>query len=119
MPGTPIASQGLIARGDAYHYSHHSTPAVLPAWRVIYGDKDATRLYFDPRTGELIGFVDADSRAFRWWHLALHRLDFSGLRERPLWDVVMLPLLAGVSLLCLLGAWMGAKRLTRRRRTKG
>ena len=114
-PDTPIASQGLIARGDAYHYSHHSTPALLPAWRVIYGDQDATRLYFDPRTGELIGFVDADSRAFRWWHLALHRLDVSGLRERPLWDAVMLPLLAGVSLLCLLGAWMGAKRLARRR----
>jgi hypothetical protein len=117
-PDTPIASQGLIAQGDAYHYSHHSTPARLPAWRVIYGDKDATRLYFDPGTGEVIGFVDAESRAFRWWHLALHRLDFSGLRERPLWDAVMLPLLAGVSLLCLLGAWMGAKRLTRRRRSK-
>jgi hypothetical protein len=117
-PGTPIASQALIARGDAYHYSHHSTPALLPAWRVIYGDEDATRLYFDPRTGELIGFVDADRRAFRWWHLALHRLDFSGLRERPLWDVVVLPLLAGVSLLCLLGAWMGAWRLTRRRPKK-
>ncbi|MBN9505533.1 MAG: peptidase [Altererythrobacter sp.] len=115
-PGTPIASQGMIAQGDAYHYSHHSTPALLPAWRVIYGDADATRLYFDPRTGELIGFVDADSRAFRWWHLALHRLDFSVLRERPLWDIVVLPLLAGVSLLCLLGAWMGVKRLTRRRR---
>jgi hypothetical protein len=114
-PGAPIASQGIIARGDAYHYSHHSTPALLPAWRVIYGDSDATRLYFDPRTGEPVDFVDADSRAFRWWHLGLHRLDFSVLRERPLWDAAMLPLLAGVSLLCLLGAWMGVKRLTRRR----
>lgn len=116
--GAPIASQGMIEQGDAYHYSHHSTPALLPAWRVIYGDQDATRLYFDPRTGEPIGFVDADSRAFRWWHLALHRLDISVLRERPLWDAVMLPLLAGVSLLCLLGVWMGAKRLTRRRPKK-
>jgi hypothetical protein len=114
-PDVPIASQGMIARGDAYHYSHHSAPALLPAWRVIYGDSDAMRLYFDPRTGEPVDFVDADSRAFRWWHLGLHRLDFSVLRERPLWDAVMLPLLAGVSLLCLLGAWMGVKRLTRRR----
>jgi len=109
-PGVPLASESLIPEGDAYHYSHH-TAAVLPAWRVIYGDKDATRLYFDPRTGELVGYADAPARAYRWWHYGLHRLDFAGLNARPLWDAVMLPLLAGVSLLCALGAWMGWRRL--------
>jgi hypothetical protein len=118
QPGAPIASQGLIAEGDAYHYDHHSTPALLPAWRVIYGDAEHTRLYLDPRTGELIDFVDDPSRGFRWWHLALHRLDFGGLNARPLWDLVTLPLLAGVSLVCLLGVWMGARRLLRRERRR-
>jgi hypothetical protein len=112
-PGVPITSAGLIAEGDAYHYPHHSTPALLPAWRAIYGDAEATRLYFDPRTGELIDFVDSGTRSFRWWHSGLHRLDVSGLRERPLWDLVTLPLLAGVALVCLLGVWMGVRRLTR------
>jgi hypothetical protein len=115
-PGVPILSQGLITEGDAYHYDHHSTPALLPAYRVIYGDAEQTRLYLDPRTGELVDFVDSGSRGYRWWHLALHRLDLNGLRERPLWDFVTLPLLAGTALVCLLGAWMGVRRLRRKER---
>jgi hypothetical protein len=117
-PGTAMASQGLIAEGDAYHYDHHSTPAVLPAYRVIYGDAEGTRLYLAPRTGELVDFVDSGSRGFRWWHLALHRLDVNGLRERPLWDLVTLPLLTGVALVCLLGVWMGMRRLLRLERRR-
>jgi uncharacterized iron-regulated membrane protein len=109
--GAPIASQGLITEGDAYHYSHHSTPAVLPAWRAIYRDAEQTRLYLDPRTGEVIGYVDAGSRQFRWWHSGLHRLDFGGLDARPLWDLMMWVLLVGVALCCGFGAWMGVRRL--------
>lgn len=117
-PGAPIVEQGLIHAGDSYYYGHHNDPAHFPVWRVIYGDPESTRLYLDPRTGELAGFVDVGSRGFRWWHLALHRLDLPGLRERPLWDLVTLPLLAGVSLVCLLGAWMGVRRLRRRERVR-
>jgi hypothetical protein len=114
-----IASRGrpdaftstLIRTEDAYHYSHHGS-IVLPAWRVIYQNDERTRLYVDPRTGELINYVDAGSREFRWWHLALHRFDFaSGLRARPVWDIVVLPLMIGVTLLCLIGVWLGWKRL--------
>jgi hypothetical protein len=111
-PGTPVASARTIVGPDAYHYGHKREP-VLPAYRVIYANADATRLYFDPRTGELINFVDAPTRAYRWWHLGLHRLDFPVLRERPLWDLVTVPLLLGVSLLCGLGVWMGVRRLMR------
>ena len=117
-PGAPVIEQGLIHQGDAYYYSHHNGPRQFPAWRVIYGDAENTRLYFDPRTAELAGFVDDGSRGFRWWHLALHRFDVPGLRERPLWDLVTLPLLAGVSLVCLLGVWMGMRRLRRRERAR-
>ncbi|HEY6817558.1 MAG TPA: peptidase [Croceibacterium sp.] len=113
-PATRIASARTIAEPDAYHYGHKGEP-VLPAYRVIYANADETRLYFDPRTGELINFVDAETRAFRWWHLGLHRLDFPVLRSRPLWDIVTLPLLIGVSLLCLLGVWMGVRRVMRPR----
>ncbi|MCR6678918.1 hypothetical protein NVV43_25800, partial [Escherichia marmotae] len=77
---------------------------------------DQTRLYLDPRTGELIDFADGPSRSFRWWHLGLHRLDFGGLNTRPLWDLLMLPLIAGIALVCGLGVWMGWRRLTRRER---
>lgn len=117
-PGAPVIEQGLIHQGDAYYYSHHNGPRQFPAWRVIYGDAENTRLYFDPRTAELVGFVDDGSRGFRWWHLALHRFDIPGLRERPLWDLVTLALLAGVSLVCLLGTWMGLRRLRRKERAR-
>lgn len=112
--GRPIASQELITEGDAYHYGHKQD-VVLPAWRVIYADDEQTRLYFDPRTGEGIRKVDAAGRWYRWLHLGLHRLDFTGLvRSRPLWDLITLPLMAGVSLLCLIGCWMGWRRITRK-----
>lgn len=114
-PGAQILSQELIAAPDAYHYSHHND-VVLPAWRLIYTGEDQTRFYFDPRTGELINFADAPTRSFRWWHLGLHRFDFPILRERPVWDLVVVPLMLGVSLLCLIGLWLGMRRLLRARR---
>lgn len=111
-PGQPYAA-GLIREPDAYYYGHKDDVA-LPAWRVIYHDEDRTRFYFDPKTGELVGFADAPSRAFRWWHLALHRFDFAaGLRLRPVWDIVVLPLMLGVTLLTLVGLWLGVRRLWR------
>jgi hypothetical protein len=118
LPGTPIRSLGLMTGPDGYHYSHHSTPAVLPAYRAIYADAAETRLYLDPFTGELIDFVDGPTRRFRFWHLALHRLDFAPVSARPLWDAIMLPLMAGIALVCGLGVWMGWRRLTRRERAR-
>lgn len=107
--GTAFA--GLLREPDAYYYAHKDE-IVLPVWRVIYQDEDETRFYFDPQTGELVAFADAPSRAFRWWHLALHRFDFAeALRARPVWDIVVLPLMLGVTLLTLIGVWLGFVRL--------
>ncbi len=116
-PNVPLASAEMISQGDAYYYGHH-TDVVLPAYRAIYADEGQSRFYFDPRSGEVVSFSDSTSRLYRWLHYGLHRLDFAVLRERPLWDAVMLPLLAGVSLLCLLGVWMGVRRLRIKFRAK-
>jgi len=112
LPGVAIASQRLLRGPDAYYYGHHGEVA-FPVWRAIYRDADETRLYFDPATGELLGKIDGPAQAFRWWHSALHRLDFGPLNSRPLWDIVTLPLMAGVSALCLIGLWLGIRRLRR------
>jgi uncharacterized iron-regulated membrane protein len=112
LPGMKIASAGLIREPDAYYYGHHNK-VTFPVWRTIYRDADETRLYFDPATGELMGKIDGPSRAFRWLHSGLHRLDFGPLNKRPLWDIVTLPLMIGVSALCLIGLWLGVRRLRR------
>ncbi|MBO9519552.1 MAG: peptidase [Porphyrobacter sp.] len=112
-PTTRIASAQIITAPDNYHYGHKAEQPVLPAYRVIYANADATRLYFDPRTGEMVNFVDGPRRAYRWLHYGLHRLDFPVLSARPVWDIVTVPLLIGVSLLCVLGVWMGVRRLRR------
>jgi hypothetical protein len=42
----------------------------------------------------------------------LHRLDLSPvLRGRPLWDLLVLTLLTGVSAVCLTGAWLAYRGL--------
>lgn len=112
-PGTPVAQMEMISRPDAYYYGH-KREIELPVLRAIYGDGEATRLYLSPRTGELVGFSDPTTRAYRWLFNGLHRLDFfHALRQRPLWDIVTLPLLGGVTLLCFIGSWMGIRRLRR------
>lgn len=115
MPGVPLRSAGLITRPDAYHYPHHNTAVVLPVFRAIFADPQETRIYLDPRTGEMVNYVDGAKRSYRWLHYGLHRLDFAALgTRRPLWDGLMLPLLAGVAVLCLIGTWLGFRRLFRR-----
>ena len=98
-----------LDREDAYYYGHKTT-VELPVFRAILGDEQQTRLYISPTTGAL-RMADAGARRTRWLDSALHRLDFSGLRSRPLWDIVTLLLLAGVTALAITGAWMALKRL--------
>ncbi|MFC0205715.1 PepSY domain-containing protein [Novosphingobium soli] len=110
--GPRLASLDLMTREDAYYYAH-KTPAPLPVWRAVLADGQATRLYLDPATGRLIRAYDANRRAERWLRNGLHSLDLPGLRTRPLWDLVVLPLLAMVTLVCATGTWMGVHKLRR------
>jgi hypothetical protein len=43
----------------------------------------------------------------------LHGLDFPVLRIRPIWDVVVVLLLLGVTTVCATGSWMAVKRVGR------
>lgn len=108
---TGVRSLELMAREDAYYYSHKE-PAEFPVYRAILDDPTRTRLYIRPSTGEM-RIVDIDARRTRWWERALHGLDFRGLRTRPLWDVVAILLLAGVTTVTVTGAWMAIQRIRR------
>jgi hypothetical protein len=76
------------------------------------------RYYVDPVAGMLVAKLDANAQAYRWLHEGLHRLDFTAsLRRRPQWDVLMLILLSGVTVVCVTGAYLGFRRLTRSAKT--
>lgn len=108
---TGLAGLALLDSGDAYYYSHKESRE-LPVWRAVLADAQHTRLYISPTSGAY-RIVDGDARAMRWLERGLHGLDFSGLRRRPLWDIVTLLLLAGVTVVAISGAWMALQRVRR------
>lgn len=110
--GPPLASLDYLTTEDAYYYTHKFA-LKLPVWRAILKNDEQTRLYIDPESGALIRAVDRDGRRFRWLQDGLHSLDFPGLRQRPIWDLVVLPLLMFVTLLCGTGTWMGIRKIAR------
>ena len=108
--GTPSAPE-LMTQEDRYYFSHHEL-SVLPVYRLNLAS--GTRYYLDSVSGMLVAKLDAESRAYRWLHEGLHRLDFAAdLRARPQWDLIMLLLMSGVTLLCVTGAYLGYRRVTR------
>ena len=111
--GRPVREMGLIHAGDHYYFSHHDQ-VTFPAYRIVFDDAEQTRYYFDATTAELKQKVDRDRRWNRWLFLGLHRGDFTSLlRQRPLWDLLMLPLMLGVTIGAVTGVLMGYRRLTR------
>ncbi len=112
--GAEFAGPELLSRGDTYYFGHHGDIVPLPVYRVVLNDGQQTRYYLEPLSGELIEKIDRNGRDYRWLHDAPHRLDFApAVRARPLWDVLMLALLSGVTLLCTTGAYIGLRRLAR------
>jgi hypothetical protein len=107
------ATWGLLTNEDDYYYSLLSKKAVLPAIKVTAG---GDYYYLDPISGALVNRADAGERAYRWWHNALHRWDFSRpLRSTFGRSVIMLPLLLGATLLCVIGFILAVHRVCKSR----
>ena len=110
-PNTPVRESGWITEGDAYYFSHHDARR-FPVYRIQY--EDGERLYLDSVSGELAFAVDRERQWLRWVFHALHRGDFSRLiRSRPIWDLLMWPLMLGVTLGAISGTWLGIRRVIR------
>src|SRR5262245_15718114 len=105
-----IAEQGLISAEDSYYFRRRDA-FVLPAYRVIIADVDQTRYYLDPTSGALLQRTDANGRWHRWLFGALHRLDFAFMRERPLWDLVMLLVTFGGVAVAITGCYLALRRI--------
>lgn len=105
----PVRELQLMEQEDSYYYGHKQQ-AQLPVYRMILEDAEQTRLYLHPVTGS-VRSVGATGRMSRWIRSGLHGMDFPVLRIRPVWDVVVILLLAGVTLLCAIGSWLAIKRV--------
>ena len=104
----------LLNSEDDYYFSHHRDTVTLPVYRIVSQDSSRTRYYIDAVSGELLGKIDRGARGYRWLHEGLHRMDFTAaMRGRPQWDIVMLLLMSGVTVVCATGAYLGYRRLFR------
>ena len=107
------AAPELMTQEDNFYFSHHQEQVTLPVYRTL--QPSGTRYYVDAVSGALVAKFDAQVKAYRWLHQGLHRLDFSApLRVRPQWDAVMLLLMTGVTAVCVTGAILGYRRVTRK-----
>jgi hypothetical protein len=108
----PGSAPELLRHEDEFYFSHHREIAALPIYRLMAAN--GTRYYFDAVSGMPVAKRDAQAQAYRWLHEGLHRMDFAAaLRGRPQWDILMLTLMTGLTVVCITGAYLGLRRLTR------
>jgi hypothetical protein len=128
MPSQRLAASDWLTDYDAYYYPGWYDKVVrggvkrLPVLRLTFDDPGRTLVYVDPYSAAPILAYDTSGRWYRWLFHGLHSLDFGWLyRSRPLWDIVVLPLMLGGVLLSATGVWIGLRwirrslRVTRRR----
>jgi hypothetical protein len=108
MPGVQMRDAQWLSSYDGYYYDLRGTRP-LPVLRVRYFDDNATWLYLDPTRGGIVQRSSDVSRLRRWLYQGLHSLDFPALYfRRPLWDIVVIVLSIGgtvLSVTSLLPAW--------------
>jgi uncharacterized iron-regulated membrane protein len=114
LPAPARSSWSVLREEDTYHYSTRANTVALPIIRIVGEGTQDVRYYLDPISGRMVNKVDAGGRQFRWWHSALHTLDFSAL-TRSAWfrNSLMLALLLGAAGVCITGTWLGIRRLAR------
>jgi uncharacterized membrane protein len=113
MPETPLDSAALLTGEDIYWYGHHGQVR-LPVLRVRFTDEANTWFHIDVATGEVLGALDDSGRGERWLFNFLHDFDLPVLlQHRPLWDVVVWPLMLGGLLISVSGVVIGWRRLVR------
>jgi hypothetical protein len=120
MPGVKVQDAVWLQEYDGYYYDPRGS-RTLPVLRVRYADANATWLYLDPARGGVVQRSVKVTRLRRWLYQGLHSLDFPFLYfHRPLWDIVVIVLSIGgtiLSLTTMVPAWRRLRRHWRSIRT--
>lgn len=111
-PDIPIVDHSRLDEYDAYYYDRDRS-APLPVLRIRFADPDRTQVYVDPHLLEVVGRFTRRQRIERWLYHGLHSLDFPFWYYSRAWDVVMIALLSGGSVLSGIGVVIGWRRLRR------
>jgi len=103
----------FIYQEDNYYYSKHND-SKLPVLRIEYDDPDKTWYYINPSSGAVVLKNTHSRRINRWLYHGLHSLDFFNFQHhRPLWDILIVLLLAGGTGVSITGLIMALKRISR------
>lgn len=105
----------LMREYDNYYIDRHHKRG-LPVYRVELEDEDATSLYIDPSTADVVTF-DRNTRLRRLLYQGLHSWVFAPLVALPLlwWGVIVVSLLGGL-LVSVTGLSLSLRYLHRLRR---
>lgn len=116
-----VAGVDVLTKYDTYYYArepHTMTGGVdkpLPILRVRFDDTHQTWVHVDPVTASVVSRTDSTRRINRWLFAMLHSWDWLPLLDRrPLWDILLIVLSLGGTLLSLTGVVIGWKRLGRK-----
>jgi hypothetical protein len=96
-----LAELRVMEEYDAYYLDRHRERP-LPVVYARMNDAVGSRYYIDPGTARVVGQYNARNWVNRWLYRGLHSLDFPWLYNyRPLWDIVVITLMLGGTLLCV------------------
>lgn len=114
LPAAKLTDIDLITEEDNYYYSRHNNFRPFPVYRARFDDMESTWYHIDLNNGEIVNRVTDSSRLERWLFNGLHSLDFQILvRNRPLWDVLMILLSIAGLIFSLTAIVIGWRRLLR------
>lgn len=116
FPQYTIVNREVMHTYDDYYYSR-TNKSILPVYKFELDNPEKTALYVDPVSHQVLMKIDQKNRLERWIYHGLHSFDFAILRDkRPLWDIVVILFLVGVTLLSITGAILTYKKLFRIRK---
>jgi hypothetical protein len=115
---TGLAEASFITEYDAHYLDrHHDLP--LPVLFVRLKDPQQSSFYIDPRTARIEGSYSTGRWPERWLYHGLHSINLPMLyKHRPAWDIAVLFLLLGGTLLSLTSVTIGWRFVSLKMRGK-
>jgi hypothetical protein len=113
-----LAEVRTVAEYESYYVDRKGELPLPVLFVGIAGKKNGdggAGYYVDPRTARIVARRNPGGWFSRWLYHGLHSLDFPWLyNHRPAWDIVVLLLLAGGTMLSVTSAIIGWKLLQRK-----